>query len=85
MGAIGILALFLRLYYIKERMLKMIIEEISINSNDYPEQLKNIYDPPLKLYVLGNKEILKQKIQRQNMAKELHSKYLKSWVKKKLT
>ena len=39
----------------------MIIEEISINSNDYPEQLKNIYDPPLKLYVLGNKEILKQK------------------------
>ena len=39
----------------------MKIEEISINSNDYPEQLRNIYDPPLKLYVLGNKGILNQK------------------------
>ena len=39
----------------------MKIEEISINSNEYPKVLKNIYDPPLKLYILGNKDILKQK------------------------
>ena len=39
----------------------MKIEEISIENKDYPEQLRNIYDPPLKLYVMGNKEILKQK------------------------
>ena len=39
----------------------MKIEEIFIENKEYPEQLKNIYDPPLKLYVLGNKEILNQK------------------------
>ncbi len=39
----------------------MIIEEISINSKKYPEQLRNIYKPPLKLYALGNKELLYQK------------------------
>lgn len=39
----------------------MKIEEISINSKEYPEKLKNIYDPPSKIYVLGNKELLKQK------------------------
>ena len=36
----------------------MIIEEISIKNTNYPEQLRNIYAPPLKLYILGNKEIL---------------------------
>ncbi len=39
----------------------MKIEEITIKEKDYPEQLRNIYDPPNKIYVLGNKEILKQK------------------------
>ena len=39
----------------------MKIEEVSIESKEYPEQLRNIYDPPVKLYVLGNKEILKRK------------------------
>lgn len=39
----------------------MMIEEIKIESKDYPEQLKQIYDAPIKLYVLGNKEILKHK------------------------
>lgn len=39
----------------------MIIEEIYIESDYYPEQLRNIYDQPLKLFVLGNKELLKQK------------------------
>jgi len=38
----------------------MKIEEIEIESKDYPEQLKEIYNPPLNLYVLGNKELLKQ-------------------------
>lgn len=39
----------------------MIIEEISIKNNKYPDQLKNIYDPPAKLYVLGNRSILNQR------------------------
>ena len=38
----------------------MKIEEIGIKSGEYPELLKGIYDAPLKLYTLGNKEILKQ-------------------------
>lgn len=39
----------------------MLIEEISINNKKYPEKLRNIYDAPKKLYVIGNKEILNQK------------------------
>ena len=39
----------------------MVIEEINIKDKDYPKQLKCIFDPPLKIYVLGNKEILSQK------------------------
>lgn len=39
----------------------MKIEEINIKSEDYPIQLRNIYDPPFKIFVLGNKELLKQK------------------------
>lgn len=39
----------------------MIIEEINIGNKDYLEQLRNIYAPPLRLYVLGNKTILKEK------------------------
>lgn len=39
----------------------MKIEEILINSKEYPNKLRNIYDPPLKLYVLGNKELLFKK------------------------
>ena len=39
----------------------MKIEEILIHSKEYPDKLKNIYDPPSKLYILGNKELLKQK------------------------
>lgn len=38
----------------------MQIEEISVDNKEYPKQLKNIYDPPKKLYILGNREILKQ-------------------------
>lgn len=39
----------------------MIIEEISIHNKKYPEQLKHIYTPPMKLYAIGNTEILNQK------------------------
>lgn len=39
----------------------MKIEEIIIESKEYPDKLKNIYDSPIKIYVLGNKELLKQK------------------------
>lgn len=39
----------------------MRIEEIHIGDKLYPEQLRNIYNPPLKLYVLGNKELFKNK------------------------
>ena len=38
----------------------MIIEEINIENEFYPQQLKNIYNPPNKIYILGNKEILKE-------------------------
>ena len=31
----------------------MRIEEISIDSKKYPQKLRNIYDPPKKLYVEG--------------------------------
>ena len=39
----------------------MKIEEVNIDSEEYPKQLKEIYDPPLKLYVLGSKQLLKEK------------------------
>ena len=39
----------------------MKIEEISINSKEYPQNLKNIYDPPKKIYLIGNKNLLCQK------------------------
>lgn len=37
------------------------IEIISINDKEYPQMLKEIYDPPINLYIKGNKEILNQK------------------------
>lgn len=39
----------------------MKIEEILINSKEYPQNLKNIYDPPKKIYLIGNKDLLYQK------------------------
>lgn len=36
----------------------MKIKEISIFDKEYPEFLKNIYDPPMKLYVAGDYTIL---------------------------
>lgn len=39
----------------------MVVEEVSINNKIYPKQLRNIYNPPIKLYALGNIDILNQK------------------------
>lgn len=39
----------------------MKIKEIEINNKDYPESLKRIKNPPKKLYVLGNLELLNSK------------------------
>ena len=37
------------------------IKEIKLEDSNYPEKLKNIYDPPKKLYVIGNEKILNKK------------------------
>ncbi len=42
-------------------MNKMKIKELSIFDKNYPEYLKNVSDPPIKLYVLGNESILNKK------------------------
>ena len=34
------------------------IDIISINDREYPQILKEIYDPPISLYIKGNKDIL---------------------------
>lgn len=39
----------------------MKVKEILIKDKSYPENLRNIYDPPKKIYVLGNIEILNKK------------------------
>jgi len=41
-----------------EFMIKNNVDIISINDSEYPEILRNIYDPPLSLYIRGNKKIL---------------------------
>ena len=42
-------------------IIESIIKEISIENPNYPEKLKQIYDPPKVLYVLGNEQILNNK------------------------
>lgn len=44
-----------------EYMQKNKIELINIYSKEYPENLKQIYDPPAFLYIKGDKQILSQK------------------------
>lgn len=39
----------------------MKIQEINFDDKDYPARLRNIKDPPKKIYVIGNKEILNLK------------------------
>ena len=38
--------------------INMIIEELKITDNEYPQSLKEIYDPPKLIYALGNKQLL---------------------------
>ena len=42
-------------------MNKYNIQILNITDNEYPKSLKNIYDPPISLYVKGNKYILNEK------------------------
>lgn len=42
-------------------MQKHKIELITIKDKEYPEKLKNIYNPPICLYLLGNKKLLNTK------------------------
>ena len=37
------------------------IKMITIYDKEYPEKLRNIYDPPVVLYIRGNENILNQK------------------------
>ena len=37
------------------------IQEIKIEDQNYPEKLRHIYNPPKKLYVLGNSDLLNKK------------------------
>lgn len=39
----------------------MKIEEISIESREYPIRLRKIKNPPKKLYIIGDKSILNEK------------------------
>lgn len=39
----------------------MNIQEIKYSDTDYPMRLRNIKNPPEKIYVIGNKEILNDK------------------------
>lgn len=43
--------------YLKSKNIKI----VPINSKFYPENLKNIFSPPLCIYVIGNLELLKNK------------------------
>jgi len=44
-----------------EYMDKNNIDIITIYDEDYPNNLKSIYDPPISLYIKGNKKILNDK------------------------
>ena len=37
------------------------IKTIKLEDNLYPEKLRNIYDPPKLLYLLGNEDLLNQR------------------------
>ncbi len=41
-----------------EYMQKYNIDILNIRDKQYPKMLKEIYDPPISLYIIGNKEIL---------------------------
>ena len=39
-------------------MQKNNIDILNIRDKQYPKMLKEIYDPPISLYIIGNKKIL---------------------------
>ena len=45
----------------EQYLLKHNIELITIKDEEYPEKLRNVDNPPICLYVLGNKKVLNQK------------------------
>lgn len=47
-----------QIFYHINYMEKNNIGLINIQDNDYPKILKEIYDPPISLYIKGNKKIL---------------------------
>ena len=49
------------LYKYIEYLSKYKIEVLNIYDEFYPQKLKNIYDPPLVIYIKGNKQILNEK------------------------
>ncbi len=50
-----------KIEYFIEYMKNKNIKIITINDEEYPQKLKNIYDYPILLYYKGNIEILKRK------------------------
>lgn len=44
------------------KMKKLNVDIISLYDESYPQQLKNIYDPPISIFVKGNVENLKEKL-----------------------
>lgn len=57
-----ILAKRLRLDYIEACLEESNVRYITIHDNDYPQLLKEIYDPPYILYYRGNKKLLKNRM-----------------------
>lgn len=47
---------------ILENLLKKNIQVLTLEDKDYPQQLAQITDPPICLYVKGNKKILSEKV-----------------------
>lgn len=75
-----------------EKMKKERVELISIYDKYYPENLKQIYDKPISLYIKGNKELLKEKSlaiigcrENSNYGKEVASAISKGLAKQRIT
>lgn len=50
-----------RIERIEKYMQKSNIQVLDINNEKYPKSLKNIYDPPITLFLKGNVELLKDR------------------------
>ena len=65
-----------------EYMKKNNIEIISILDDEYPKSLRQIYDAPIALYILGNKNILNEQINISIIGCREYSEYGKQTAKK---